>query len=242
MRAWRAKLGFMVPAENSIFESEMHAMAPEGVAVLTTRLYGPTEASEEGIIKTLETKVKEVERATKELSAAKVDAIAFGCTSGSFYKGTSWDKELIKKMEKVGGIKATTTSTSILEALKKMNIRNVGVATPYVKRVNDLLKDFLEKNGLKVLSTKGLGCTSSYDMLQQPPHVAYQLSKKVNRQDIDGILIPCTGFQAIDAIEPIEKDLRKPVVTANQATFWFTLRMAGVHERIDGYGRLTKEF
>ena len=49
---------------------------------------------------------------------------------------------------------------------------------------------------------------------------------------------PCTAIRAVEAIEPIENDIDKPVVTSNQAMVWHTLRKLNVEERPQGYGRL----
>jgi maleate isomerase len=48
------------------------------------------------------------------------------------------------------------------------------------------------------------------------------------------------NWKAMDAIQALEYDTKKPVVTANQATLWKILRMAGVYEPIDGYGVLLR--
>jgi maleate isomerase len=39
-------------------------------------------------------------------------------------------------------------------------------------------------------------------------------------------------------IDALERDLGRPVVTANQASLWRCLRLAGLSPSIDGYGRL----
>ena len=39
----------------------------------------------------------------------------------------------------------------------------------------------------------------------------------------------------------LEKKLGKPVITSVQATFWGSLRAAGIEDRIEGCGRLLAE-
>jgi maleate isomerase len=46
------------------------------------------------------------------------------------------------------------------------------------------------------------------------------------------------GLYCIDAIATLEEDLGRPVVTANQAGMWYSLGIAGVGARIEGYGKL----
>jgi maleate isomerase len=48
-------------------------------------------------------------------------------------------------------------------------------------------------------------------------------------------------MRAIEVIEEIEQATGKPVVTSNQGMMWKCLRMAGIEDRINGYGRLFRE-
>jgi len=42
-------------------------------------------------------------------------------------------------------------------------------------------------------------------------------------------------------VDELEQEVGKPVVVSNQAMFWDTLRLAGIEDKIDGYGRLFRE-
>jgi maleate isomerase len=39
-------------------------------------------------------------------------------------------------------------------------------------------------------------------------------------------------------IDRLEKALGKPVITSTQATLWHALRLAGIADRLSGFGRL----
>jgi maleate cis-trans isomerase len=56
--------------------------------------------------------------------------------------------------------------------------------------------------------------------------------------EADGLLISCTSLRSIEIIDALEADLGKPVISSNQASFWSTLRMAGVNESVPGFGKL----
>ena len=45
----------------------------------------------------------------------------------------------------------------------------------------------------------------------------------------------------MEVIDEIEAVVDKPVVTSNQAMLWHCLRLAGIDDRLDGMGRLTRE-
>ncbi len=46
------------------------------------------------------------------------------------------------------------------------------------------------------------------------------------------------GFRAIGAIQALDEDLRRPVLTANQVAFWHALCLAGVCAPVEGYGQI----
>ena len=54
----------------------------------------------------------------------------------------------------------------------------------------------------------------------------------------DAYFISCTAVRSAEVIEPLERDLDRPVVTSNQAMVWHSLKTAGVRDSVSGYGRL----
>jgi maleate isomerase len=239
MRGWRARIGVIYPADGLIDE-EYWRLAPNGVSILMTRIGVPDEP----VSVAMATKVgetEEIEQAAKCLKIVRPNVIVYACTSGSFVKGTGWDLEIADRIEKASGVKATTTSTAIVEAMKTLKIRKVAVAAPYPDDVNETLAGFLKQNGFKVVNVKGLGLRSAWDIGNTPPSRVYQHAKSATTPDADGVLIPCTGFPTIDILEALEEDLGKPVVSANQATIWKAGAMAGIGEQMSGLGSLMRK-
>ena len=60
--------------------------------------------------------------------------------------------------------------------------------------------------------------------------------------DADTIFLPSMQWPTIEAIAPLEQEFSVNVITATQAAIWDGLRLAGVTDRIEGYGRLFSEF
>ncbi len=235
MYGWRARIGILVVASDVTCESELYRIVPEGVSIHTSRMTFPGAVTPEA----LEKLASYAEKATDLLIPACVDTIAFCCTSGSFIKGAGYDKEIIAKLEgKFPNVTVTTTSTAVSAAFKKLNIKKVAVATPYLDSVNEALKNYLEAEGISVLNIEGLGIRDDQETNNLPLESAYRLSKKVNVPEADAIFISCTSFRTIEIIEKLETDLGKPVISSNQATIWHALRQSKVQESIKGYGKL----
>ncbi len=233
MYGWRGRLGLILPNVNTVMEPEFNSVLPEGVTCYVSRviLRGKFNLS------TLVEMAEGIERAAEELKPV-VDVIGYGCTSGSFAKARGWDQELIERIKKTSGHSATTTATSLIEALKTLKIEKLALATPYTQEVNERQKEFLENEGFNVVNMKGLDVKEHGGQAIYYPSDSFRLAKEVVTPNSDAILISCTNFRTFEIIEPLENDLGIPVVTSNQATLWALLRMLNIQNAINGLGRL----
>ena len=231
---WRARLGLIYTSSSTIMESEFYAMAPRGVSSHTTRVYLGSVTADE----LAQTGARAVD-AARLLATAPLDAIVFGCTSGSFLMGPDYDAGLIAELASVSkSIPVTTTTSAIARGLRELGIHKLVIATPYTDDINVRAQEYFEAIGHEVLYTRGLGISTDLEMTSLAPEAVYDLARSAWRPEADGMVISCTSLRTIEILQELEADLGKPVVTANQASFWATLRMAGVNERVDGFGRL----
>ena len=112
----------------------------------------------------------EVLNAVRYLCTAGMDAIAYGGTTSSFYKGPGWDGELIRMIEGESGLPAAVTTHSVAMALRLLGIRKLSIATPYPKWNNDRLWDYMEKSGFEVLNLEADNWTrEGPDRMNQRP-------------------------------------------------------------------------
>lgn len=244
MYGWKGRIGLIIPTRNTTMEPEFYQMSPKGVSVHATRmLLEKTTVSD--LIK-MET---EIYSAATYIKLINPKIIVVGCTSGSFIKGKGYDQVLIDNIKHQTGIQAITTSTAMIAALKALNIKKVSIATPYTDEINAIEKAYLEDNGVAVLKMKGLGYSESIrefsflpgkvsGISRLEPYVAYNLAVHVNCDAADAIVISCTNFRTIEIIQALEQDLKKPVITSNQATMWHALRCMGINKKIQGLGKL----
>ena len=175
--------------------------------------------------------------------------IAVGCTSGSFVGGIGYDKKIIEKISSATGLPAITTSTAVIDALHTLNIRKVAIGTPFTDEINKKEAEFIEAHGITVTKIRGLGYSqamTNYPLASRPvsgigllpPAVAYRLALDVNSADADGIFISCANFRTIEIIDALEQNTGKPVLSSVQATMAMALKVMGVRERVQGFGRL----
>ena len=77
---------------------------------------------------------------------------------------------------------------------------------------------FLNSHGIEVLSETGLGITGDGGaMLAVEPEEWRRRVKDQNEPDSQAAFLSCTDIRAVEAIDALEADIGKPVVTSNQA-------------------------
>ena len=229
----RARIGMLLPSVNRAAEPQITEMLPRGVSLHTTRLR--LRASDEAAINEM---VSDVERGAAMLADADVDLIVFHCTAASMF-APGFDDGIIERIENATGKNATSTSKGCLEAFELFGAKNITLTTPYTQETNDREVAYLASHNVKVLSETGAGIGGDgAAMLAIEPE---EWRRRVNAQDepdSQAAFISCTAIRAVEAIEPIEADIDKPVITSNQAMLWHALRKLGVDDRPQGFGRL----
>jgi maleate isomerase len=230
------RIGLLVPSSNTTVEPEFYRALPRSVTLHTARLF-LTRIAPESILKM----VSDMETQARLLASADVDVIVLGATAPSFLNGLGYDRELIAQMEKATGKKATTTSTALVQAIKQVGAARIALASAYDEKVNAIAASFLEASGITVVNMKGLALVDNLIVGRLSSDTAYDLALQVDHQDADAIVLSCTNWPSMDAIERIERATGKPVISTTQASIWAALRIIGYTQSISGYGRLLRE-
>jgi maleate cis-trans isomerase len=236
---WRGRIGLMITSLNGVVEQEAPKMLPEGVSVHFTRLrYGAI--TNEGA-KLVAESIEEPAKLLTGDGRTPVDVVCFLFWGGSVSKGAGADKEMIERIEKATGVPALTAGTAVVQALEKLGAETVSAGVPIDVQIPGA-KQFLEGNGFKVKDVKSLGLPTAWNVLGQPPSVAYRLGRELDSTDVDAVVLPNSNLRTIEAIDPLEVDLGKPVVTGNQASIWACLRKIHVNDPITGFGKLLTKY
>ena len=225
------RIGLLLPSSNTTMEPELYRMAPTNVTIHTARMM-LKQVTAEG----LEQMADDAAEASAMLGTAKVDILIYGCTSGSLIKGKEWEAKLISDLSKATGIPTNSTGGAVVEALRALDIKHVGLATPYIDEINWLEKKFLEEYRIEVTAMKGLGIVDNNRISMIDANRVRALAKEVS-YDVEGVFISCTNLPVVELIEDLEIELNVPVVTSNQASIWSALRTLSMKGK-KGYGNL----
>jgi maleate isomerase len=185
--------------------------------------------------------VQDLETQSRNLASADVDVIVLGATAPSFIKGAGYDREIIKRIEAASGKRATTTSTALIEALRHLGVSRVVLGSAFDSKVNSIARDFLAAAGFDVLAMQGLDYVDNLAVGRLDVSSALDLARKIDRPDAEAIVLACTNWKTMDALDQLERELGKPVVSTVQVSVWAALRMIGRIEGVPGYGQLLRD-
>jgi maleate isomerase/arylmalonate decarboxylase len=233
---WRAKIGLIVPVTNTVNEAEWARMAPEGVSIHVTRMALHTGGDAVELD-------RDIAAAIATLTPASVDLIAYGCTAGSMV--SPLDK-LTARMRELGGVPAVATAPAIVHALRAFGVRRIALATPYHDALNQHEITFLAEHGIDTVSARGLGIGAGgpheyVNIARVPRDTMMAHVRSADHHDAQALLVSCTDFATLESLPFLERELGKPVISSNLATWWQALRTAGIEDHTPDFGRLLQE-
>jgi maleate cis-trans isomerase len=230
--------GLLVPASNRVMEEDFRRWLPAGARMNVNRLNAPRERPDDMLLN-LEAIVSGVDEVARLLGLAAPDVVAFGCTSGSFLHGAGWDEEMRARVAGACACKGVVvTARAVVDALRALGATRIAVATPYPESVNARLRAYLLHFGFDLVAFEAMDGWKGGTIARLAPQVAIDLACSVARSRPDAIVVSCTNFRAGEVVAEIEAQTGLPVVTANQATFWASARLAGIESTLAPLGRL----
>jgi maleate cis-trans isomerase len=237
MIGWRARLGFLVPPGNPTVETEMIAMAPEGVSLHFHRMAARgTPGSLEGQTERNRSMIESIDEAAELLAMVKPDVIVVAHTATSYHLGRRGEADLLDRLQRSTGRRLVTAFASVVHALERLKVGKLALGTPYSPEVTLQGKAHLEAHGLEIVKFASLkDIDNIYDTT---PEQAYGLARSVDADDAEAVFLSGTGMPTVSVLEVLEQDLGKPVISSASAMMWHALRLTGVGQPVSGYGGL----
>jgi len=228
------RVGLIALASDLMIEKDfINVLKDKDIDFFVNRIECYNPLTSENLIK-MSQKVTEV--AKDILPDQKIDCVVYGCTSGTIAAGYSSIEEKVKLAKPEA--KVTTPSTAAIKALKKLNIKNISIFTPYSKRLNDEVVDYFKKENFNITSNSYFDIESDFDIGKVDQNYLYEVLSKVDLNGADALFVSCTALPVLSIIDKLEKKLNKVVLSSNQALIWDTLENIGKNNSMQGFGKL----
>lgn len=167
------------------------------------------------------------------------DAVMWACTSGSFVYGADGVHEQAGWMTQAAGVPASSTSIAYLAALRHLGLTRVSVAATYPEAVTRHFTDLLATDGVEVLAVTSGDVPSGEDAGRLDDEQVMELVVGGGHPTAaEAVLVPDTALHTVRLLPRLEAELGRPVLTANQVTTWYGLRLAGWNGQAEELGAL----
>jgi maleate isomerase len=234
---WRLHVGVIFPTPvppRAVLE--FYEAVPEGVDMTTVSLTIQQLSDDD-----MDEAIKGMERAARQLANFDVDVIYQSGVPPVVRRGLGFGNELAERLSQAAGLPAITDMSSVIDAMRAMNLETLAMATPFEPFINDRLKKYLAAEKIEITNDTALGIKRNVEIRRLPIPVEYSVARKTflgSEKRPDGIYIPCGGWGSIHNIDLLEKDLDTTVVTWMNAMIWSSLRRGKVAGAIHGFGKL----
>ena len=230
----RARIGLFIVGNEAVPEAEWWAMAPGGVSVHAARVtakapWAGWRADKSGV-----DLADDLSRGARQFANMRLSAVTLGHTSSSVVGGKGWDDAAVKAVAAVigGSAHVTTNGLDTMAALKASSVKRPFLVLPAGGLRYDPGPKWRDLPPGE-LTGKGMHLEQEIEPLHAQIRAACPAAA-------DGVLIGGTGLRCVGILEALEHDLKRPAISANQASLWHCLRLSGVTEPVAGYGSLLK--
>ena len=234
--AGRGRVGLIVLASDYTIEYEwrqIFARLP-GLALYHSRIFNDDQITPE-TLRAMEPRIRDC--ADIFLPGAKMDVIAYGCTSASMAIGE--EKVFQRIREARPGVACTTPITAAFAAFDAFNARKIGVLTPYRADVNRIVADYIRSRGYDVPVFGSFNEQSDAVVASiSPASIRNGVKRILAESKVDVVFVSCTSVRLVVEAASIEQETGVPVTSSNHAMAWHTARLAGVADKLPQFGKL----
>jgi maleate cis-trans isomerase len=239
----RARIGVLVPPGNPTVEPELYRMAPSGVSVHFARLQAPPATGPPGGAGGMEERTRAyregLDGPAQALGEVRPAIVLLAHTASSYALGWGREQPLVDRIASLCRAPALLAAHAVRVALHHLGVTRLALGTPYPESISRQGRAYWEAAGFQIVGYHRLADVT--DIYSETEERAAELARRADTSEAQAVLISGTGLPTVGALERLERELGKPVVSSNQACLWRALRLAGVSEPVTGFGRLLRE-
>ena len=217
------QMGLVVLQADETIESDFRRLVPRDVRLMVSRVPSGADVTPE----TLQAMADHMTAAARLFPMhSKLDAVGYGCTSGTAQIGAARIAELIKAGVETRAV--TEPVSALIAACKALGVSRLAFLSPYVEDVSARLREVIAAGGVETAVFGTFAEPTEANVARiDGPSVTGAAQALVPGSGAEALFLSCTNLRTLDLIEPLEDALGMPVLSSNLVLAWHMLRLAG---------------
>jgi maleate isomerase len=243
---YRARIGILLPASNTIGQPEFEMMAPMGVTNQVVRMTPTPPGTSAGNLETyrggLGAHIPVIEEAIKVVLHCTPSAIILAHAMDTFRGGVAGAKAMQEALApSAKSIPVILPAFAFLEALRALGVRpgaRLAALTPYWPKEDEDVRAFFTDAGYTMTRVLGFKCNGAAEIAGTTTERITGALRELAAENVAAILQPGTNMASLTVAARSQDSLGVPVICCNTACYWQALRLVGVRDRRMGFGPL----
>jgi maleate isomerase len=225
------RLGFLTPSSNTVMEPLIADLLRDEPGVTAHFSRFRVVAINLGEASRGQFDTGPILTATELLADAKVDAICWGGTSGSWL-GFAQDEALCGAITARTGLPATAATLALRDELRAIPARRVALVTPYLEEVQRAIIANLAAEGFHVAAERHLEDPGNWSFCTHTPETVDALVESAldEAPDTEAVIIHCTNFRGLPGAPEIARRRGVPVLDSVAVSLRGAMRAAKSHQ------------
>ncbi len=132
-----------------------------------------------------------------------------------------------------------SSAGAIVDSLAMLGYKKVSIITPYMKSLTQQVIDYIEATGVEVADSISLEIPDNVAVGRLDPMVLVEHVKRLDYSQADGVILSCcVQMPSLAAVQPVQDQIERPVLTASVATVYEILKTLGLKAQVPNAGHL----
>lgn len=240
------RIGQIVPSSNVTMEREIPAMLHSRELVERERFtfHSSRMRMKQVTKEELESMDRDSDRCAAELADAQVDVLGYACLVAIMSMGHGYHRvseERLAKVVEQNGCEApvVTSAGALVDGLRILGVQRIALIAPYMKPLTQMVVDYLEREGIRVVSHLALEIPDNLEVGARDPNALRAIYKQLDLSEADAVVLSaCVQMPSLAAIQAVQDECGKPVVSAAVCTTYAMLKKLGLRTYVPNAGEL----
>lgn len=241
------RVGLIVPSSNTTMETEiprmlnwrMQQMPEQSFTFHSSRMRMMHVTPEE-----LKRMDNDSDRCAVELSDARCDVLAYAClvaimSMGRGYHVASEERLARKAADNGGAAPVISSAGALVDGIHTLGAKKVAIITPYMEPLTEMVCDYISDQEIIVTNRLSLEIPDNLAVGRRDPLALTELVTQLDHSQADAVVLSaCVQMPSLGAIQKVQDEIGKPVLSAATATVYKILKALKLEPVVPNAGRL----